>query len=596
MRKLFIIALLLVAGCDVTDEESLNDYIVNMDSDETNDNEVINDIETKVEPKYYSIQNVKVIKDSITFRITEEEKSNYDTLSAKLFIEDELVGEILDIPVSSLLKRPSLGSFNRLKANNYRLEIYGTINDNLDLLDSEEINLNMYQGYKLWDKTIGGKRNELINLAIEDENGNIILVGSSTSSDLDIISNSHEFFKGVLDYRENGLILKLDSNGNKLWDITIGGKSIDELVNIIEDCDGNYVITGYTYSNNLIITSDDYLVNRNGKNHKDLLVFKITPQGNTIWAKTFGGTNNEEVYSIIQDSDGNYILAGAVSQVDLDISDGISNHIDGYVIKLDTNGKVIWDRTITDDVNERIFFIAQNSDSTYTLIGNSNKELDLGFLNDGLNTLNIISIDTNGNIINNISKPSDCDRIINDVAIDKDDNYVIVGLQYNEQSKIKEGYIQKINKTGDVVFDITYRNTNRVLIGGGFYNTFNSITVDKMGNYIIAGSSDSEFGDETDWDYFGKSKTITFKYTINGYIIKMTPDGNVIWDVILGGSMQDMFTDVLICGDGSLIVTGETNSNDIYITDGLSDHFNVVAQDPTAGHKDALIMKLFYSN
>ena len=84
--------------------------------------------------------------------------------------------------------------------------------------------------------------------------------------------------KGSYDY----WIIKIDANGNKLWDKTIGGGKNDYLRAITKTDDGAFLLTGYSDSNG---TGDKTQPSQGGT---DYWVVKIDANGNKLWDKTFG--------------------------------------------------------------------------------------------------------------------------------------------------------------------------------------------------------------------------------------------------------------------------------------------------------------------
>jgi hypothetical protein len=124
--------------------------------------------------------------------------------------------------------------------------------------------------------------------------------------------------------------VKLDSSGNVQWTKTIGGGSsffaFDYASSIIQSSDGGYVVAGYTYSF--------------GADYSDIYVVKLDSWGNVQWTKTIGGSVTDVAYSIIQSSDGRYVVAGKT----LGFGAGFA---DIYVVKMDDNGNVCFSQNIT---------------------------------------------------------------------------------------------------------------------------------------------------------------------------------------------------------------------------------------------------------
>jgi hypothetical protein len=166
--------------------------------------------------------------------------------------------------------------------------------------------------------------------------------------------------------------VKLDSSGNVIWTKTIGGSSSDFATSIIQSSDGGYVVAGGTSSF--------------GAGSADIYVVKLDSSGNVIWTKTIGGSNDDEARSIIQSSDGGYIVAGWTS------SFGAGSD-DFYVVKLDSAGNVLWTKTIGGIGDEAWGdSIIQSSDGGYVVVGHTRS------FGAGGADIYVVKMDDNGNV------------------------------------------------------------------------------------------------------------------------------------------------------------------------------------------------------
>ena len=91
-------------------------------------------------------------------------------------------------------------------------------------------------------------------------------------------------------------LVKTDSDGNEIWSKTFGEGSSDYGRSVGETTDGGYIVTGSTRSY--------------GAGASDVYLVKMDTDGNEVWSKTFGGSNDDYGYSVQQTTDGGYIIAG----------------------------------------------------------------------------------------------------------------------------------------------------------------------------------------------------------------------------------------------------------------------------------------------
>ena len=132
------------------------------------------------------------------------------------------------------------------------------------------------------------------------------------------------------------------------WDKTFGGSDRDVALSIIQTEDGGYAISGYTRSK--------------GKGKADAWVIKLNNKGNMVWNKTFGGYDNDIARSIIQIEDGDYVIVGETQ------SKG-AGEWDAWIIKLDEQGNIEWDKTIGGSSWDSILSIIQTEDGDYVIAG-----------------------------------------------------------------------------------------------------------------------------------------------------------------------------------------------------------------------------------
>ncbi len=150
-------------------------------------------------------------------------------------------------------------------------------------------------GNVTWNKTYGGSDKDLFRNMIQTADGGYLIGGYSKSNiSGDKTENSH----GDYDY----WFLKLDSNGNQVWQNTIGGSGIDYLRDIKQLADGTYMIAGYSNSN----ISGDKTENSNGG--YDYWLIRLNASGNILSQNSIGGSADESGPYIHNTNDGNLIM------------------------------------------------------------------------------------------------------------------------------------------------------------------------------------------------------------------------------------------------------------------------------------------------
>ncbi|MFC7356345.1 hypothetical protein ACFQO1_01490 [Jejudonia soesokkakensis] len=205
----------------------------------------------------------------------------------------------------------------------------------------------------VWSRYFGGSFTDTAHKAIETSTGDIVIIGFSDSTDVDITNN-----KGAYDF----WIVKINASGDIIWENNYGGSEIDVAYDIIETTDNNYLIVGDTRSSDQDVSE--------AKGNADSWVIKISPTGDLIWQKSLGGTEFDTARSISQMQNGNYVIAGTTRSNDGDIAEGNGLN-DAWIIIIDQEGDLLYNEafggTNLDFGNSAV----HTSDNKILLVGNT---------------------------------------------------------------------------------------------------------------------------------------------------------------------------------------------------------------------------------
>jgi len=169
---------------------------------------------------------------------------------------------------------------------------------------------------------------------IEDDDGNFVLVGRGRNPSRD---NSYDFY-----------VLKLDPNGNKLWERLLGGNESDYGNKLIQSRDGSYVLVGYTRSK--------------GMGSNDVWLVKMDKNGNTIWDKTYGGAESDYGSDLVETSDGGFAIAGYTYT-------NSQGSADGYLVRTDVNGNLVWEKRWGSSDYEILNSIILSDEGGFVMVG-----------------------------------------------------------------------------------------------------------------------------------------------------------------------------------------------------------------------------------
>ena len=165
-------------------------------------------------------------------------------------------------------------------------------------------------GDSLWTKSFGGSTHEAGYSVLQNTDGGYFITGVTWSP-----------FASLRDV----LFIKTNNAGDTLWTRVFGNLMSDDWSHSVQQtADGGYIISGETTTF--------------GAGGYDVWLIKTDAAGDTLWTKTFGGTNDDYGYSVQQTTDEGYIIAGYTE------SFGAGN-FDVYLIRTDPNGDIMWTNT-----------------------------------------------------------------------------------------------------------------------------------------------------------------------------------------------------------------------------------------------------------
>ena len=169
---------------------------------------------------------------------------------------------------------------------------------------------------------------------------------------IDITNDAGYFLVGTTESFSAGsrdlYTLKTDPIGDTLWTRTYGGIEYDYGVSGQQTSDGGYIVAGFTESF--------------GAGGRDFYLIRTNSIGDTLWTRTYGGTQNDEAWSLDITNDGGYILAGLTHSYGAGGSDV-------YLVRTNDQGDTLWTKTYGGSGNELSYSVKCTNDGGYILAG-----------------------------------------------------------------------------------------------------------------------------------------------------------------------------------------------------------------------------------
>lgn len=296
-------------------------------------------------------------------------------------------------------------------------------------------------GDVVWEKKYGGSGVEHGFTIERVADGNYIISGRSTSPG----------FGG-----EDAYLIKIDENGNLLWEKRYGGSSDDRIEAAYETADGGIIMVGNTVSP--------------PSTSVDVFLIKADANGNQLWTKTFGGAGYDNGNMVQPTTDGGYIIIGQT----MSYGQGQGDY---WLIKTDSNGDMVWQKTFGGPQVDEGKNIRQTTDGGFIITG------DTDSYGSGLSDAYIIKTDGNGEVQWSKVYGGTRKEAAKMIEVMPDGGYVVAAITRSFGLYNPDAWIIKLNSQGDTLWTRYY--------GGVEHEHLYSMRPDPNGGIVGVGHSDS---------------------------------------------------------------------------------------------------------
>ena len=386
-----------------------------------------------------------------------------------------------------------------------------------------------------WQLSLGDTADDVALGAQQTWDSGYIIVGYNGCNNGNVTANH-----GFADY----WVVKLSPSGNLIWQKSLGGSNADYGESIMQTFDGGFIVAGTTGSSDGDVTGFHGLY--------DYWVVKLDDTGGVQWQKTYGGSDDDELWQIVQTTDSGYIMTGYSYSTDGDITSPHGDY-DAWIVKISNTGSIQWQRSLGGSGHDDLTSIRQTYDGGYIVTGFSNSADGDLTLNHGGYDYWVVKLSDTGSIQWQKSYGgSGADKGWS-VQQTPDSGYIVLGSSNSADGDVTgniggyDYWVVKLSDTGRIKWQKSY--------GGSGDDEAGTVHVTADGSYLIDGSSNSVDGDITntfgDYDYWE---------------IKLSDTGRIVWQASLGGSAADLDGCMLRTFDGSYFAAGASMSNDFDVT------------------------------
>lgn len=353
-----------------------------------------------------------------------------------------------------------------------------------------------------WDRSYGGDGTDLLRSISMTPDGGYLLGGHSTSDASRDKSEDSHGEEGKEDY----WVVKIDADGNKEWDRTIGGNSIDYLRSAIALEDGGYLLAGNSFSG---VSGDKTEPIRQDS---DYWAVRVDAAGSILWDRSFGSIGFNALRDAVATDDGGFLLAGLAAGSGGDRSGPPSQNWDYWVVKIDADGNKEWDRAIIGSATDYPQAVTKGADGGFLIGGFSASEA-------GFDKTEAPKGYTEHTMPNGET-----------ISLPNNDYWVV-----------------KLDSNGNIMWDRT--------IGGELNEHLNAIEATADGGFLLGGYSNSNASADKTEDRKGE-----LSWHNDYWIVKIDAEGAIEWDKTIGGSESETLVDLQSAAGGGYVLAGNSTS------------------------------------
>ena len=222
-----------------------------------------------------------------------------------------------------------------------------------------------------WSRCLGGSGNDMACSLVQTEDGGFVAAGGTVSDDGDAVG-----LHGPDGDFSDAWVVRLSESGDVVWSRCLGGSKYDWANSVCQAYDGGFLVTGATFSDDGDVTG----YHAGGSTPNDAWIVKLDKGGDFLWGKCLGGSDRDEIRSVLQTRAGGYVAAGISASADGDAAGnrsdqswaGIPSNI--WVMYLSSIGDIRWSLCMGGSREDFAYSIAVTDDGGLALAGHTLSE------------------------------------------------------------------------------------------------------------------------------------------------------------------------------------------------------------------------------
>lgn len=382
-----------------------------------------------------------------------------------------------------------------------------------------------------WQVSFGDTGGDLVRAIDQTSSGGVIVAGYSTEGVNDPGMGSDDF-----------RVMKLDKQGNIIWNRKYGGSKSDRAEAIKQTADGGYIVGGRSFS------ADGDVGGNNGSD--DFWILKLSGEGDVMASKNLGGSDSDQLFDIQQLADGGFIAAGLTRSSESFDAKGINKgNSDFWIVKLNSMLNIEWEKNYGGSMSDRALSIEHTADGGFIVAGNT-ESTDGDVAGEVVNFSGwVIKLNASGELEKQITLGGSQVDWLNVLRQTTDGGFVTVGYSASANGEVPDNnggldfWMVKLASSLDVQWNRNF--------GGSGSDEALSISESIDGGFLLTGYSQSADADVR--QNYGNR---------DFWVVKTDHEGNLLWENNFGGSGDDRASGILQTDNGEVVVAGYSRSSD----------------------------------
>jgi hypothetical protein len=302
------------------------------------------------------------------------------------------------------------------------------------------------------------------------------------------------------------------ATGQTVWTKTYGGTYDDQCLSVRQNTDGSYITAGLTYSYG---------------NQGQIYLLRTDSLGTQLWSRALGGIRDEEGRSVLQTTDGGFLVAGWTKS----FGPGTPTYANVYLIKTNASGDTLWTKNYGGTGEDCGYSLQTTPDSGFIIAGTT------ASYGAGGNDAYCIKTYANGDTIWTRTYGGPGTEKANAAVRAPSGGYLLAGNTFSfgpGTPDSSNGYLIRIDETGDTLWTRYF--------GGTGNDGFHGACAVPDGGFIAVGWSSGD------------------GISVNLFLVRVNNDGDSLWAKRIGGAGHDDGFGIEPTADGGFVIGGFTDS------------------------------------